>query len=53
MTIDAEIKELDKYWNELIYTVTKGSATEMREIVKFSVFDFMAYVENYMKGLKK
>ena len=53
MTIDAEIKDMDKYWNELIYTITKGSAADIRELTKFDIFDFMAYVDNYKKGLKK
>jgi hypothetical protein len=37
----------------MIYTITKGSAAEMREVVKFDIFDFFAYVENFKRGLKK
>jgi hypothetical protein len=44
---------MDKYWNELLYTVCKGDAAAMREVVKFDIFDFFAFVENFKKGNKQ
>jgi hypothetical protein len=48
-----EVKEMETYWNELIYTVCKGDPAGMREIVKFNIFDFFAFVENFWKQNKK
>jgi hypothetical protein len=43
------VEELDRYWNELIFTVCDGKATEMNELKKFDVFDFFDYIENKSK----
>jgi hypothetical protein len=44
---------MGKYWNDIIYVVCKGDATSMREITKFDIFDFFAFIENFRKGNKK
>jgi hypothetical protein len=44
-----EIKEMNKYWNDLLYMVCGKDPGKMRELVKFDVFDFFNYIENYMK----
>lgn len=50
MSIANGIKELDKYWNDLIYKMCNKDPGQMREVVKFSAFDFFGFVSNYMKG---
>jgi hypothetical protein len=45
-----DIAELDKYYNELIFTVCKGSPTEMNELKRFDVFDFFDYIDNKSKN---
>ena len=52
MTIRQETDDLNIYWNDLIYTICKGNAGEMREVVKLDIFDFFSFVEHYTKGLK-
>jgi hypothetical protein len=52
-SIGQEIEEMSKYWNELIFMVCKGDATAIREVIKFDIFDFFGFVENYRKGNKK
>jgi len=49
-SIADEIKSMDKYWNDLIYMVCGKDPGRMRELVKFDVFEFFAYVENSMKN---
>lgn len=44
-----EIKELDKYWNNLLFNITEGSASEMKTLMTFDIFDFFAYIDNKMK----
>ena len=45
-----DIADLDKYYNELIYTVCKGSPGEMNELKRFDIFDFFAYINNKNDG---
>ena len=45
-SIAEEIKDIDKFWNDFVYTICKGDPVEMREVVKFDIFDFFAFVEN-------
>jgi len=40
------VKEIDKYWNDMVFTICKGDPGQMREVVKFDIFDFFAFVEN-------
>jgi hypothetical protein len=40
---------MDKYWNELIYDLTKGNVTEMQAIKKFDIIEFYDYVNNKTK----
>jgi hypothetical protein len=40
---------LDKYWNELIFTVTDGNASEMMALKKFNIIEFFGYVDNKIK----
>lgn len=51
-SITEEIKEIDKYWSDIIFTVCKGDISNMREITKLDIYDFFGYVDNYKKGLK-
>jgi hypothetical protein len=51
-SITEEIKEIDKYWSDIIYTVCKGDISNMREIVKLDIYDFFGYVDNFKKGIK-
>ena len=37
---------MESNWNELLYSITKGDPGAMREIVKFDIFDFFAYIGN-------
>jgi hypothetical protein len=41
---------MDKYWNELIFSICKGSAVEMRELKKYDIFDFFDYIDNKSKN---
>ena len=44
------MQDVDKYWNDLIYTVCNKDPGQMREIVKMDVFEFFGFVDNFMKG---
>jgi hypothetical protein len=44
-----EIIELDTYWEDLLFRVTKGSANEINSLKKYNIFDFFAYLNNAMK----
>jgi hypothetical protein len=44
---------MDKFWNDLIYLICKGDAGSMREVQRFDIFDFFAFVENFRKENKK
>lgn len=44
-----EITELDKYWNDFIYVLTGGNASEIAALKRYDIFDFFNYVENKMK----
>jgi phosphorylcholine metabolism protein LicD len=48
-SIADEIKEMDKYWNDMVFTICKGDPGQMREVVKFDIFEFFAFVENKTK----
>jgi hypothetical protein len=48
-SIEDEIREWDKYWNDLIYTMCEGDPVQMSTVVRFDIFDFFAFVENFMK----
>jgi hypothetical protein len=41
---------MDKYWNELIYDVTKGNILEMQAIKKFDIIEFYDYINNKCNG---
>lgn len=43
------MKELDDYWNDLIFSVSGGNASEMIALRKFDIMDFFDYVDNKMK----
>lgn len=47
--IKKEVDELDRYWNELIYAVCDGKASEMNELKRFDVFEFFDYIDNKSK----
>jgi hypothetical protein len=47
--IKKELEDLDKYWNELIYAICDGKASEMNELKRFDIFDFFDYVNNKSK----
>jgi len=49
MIID-EIKEMEKYWGDLVYSVCSGNATEMASLKRFEIIDFFDYVTNKSKN---
>lgn len=49
-SIAQSVQDVDKYWNDLIYTVCNKDPGQMREIVKMDVFEFFGFVDNFMKG---
>ena len=51
--LDKDLADNENYWNELLYTVSKGDAGNMRELRKFDIFDFFAYIINYEKDGKR
>jgi len=44
-----EIEATDKYWNDLLFNITEGNASEMLALKRFDIFEFFAYVDNKMK----
>ena len=44
-----DIIESDNFWNELVYNVCKGNATEMRTLNEYDIFDFFSFIENREK----
>jgi hypothetical protein len=48
-SIIKEIEELEKYWNELLFTVTDGKASEMHALKKYDIIEFFSYVDNKIK----
>jgi len=44
------MEETDRYWNDLLFNVTEGNASEMAALKKFDIFEFFGYVENKMKN---
>jgi len=47
--IKKEVDILDKYWNDLVYTITDGNAAEMVALKRFDIIDFFDYVTNKTK----
>lgn len=43
------MEELDKYWNDLLFNVSEGNATEMAALRRFDIMEFFGYVENKMR----
>lgn len=50
--IDKEAKEMEKTWNELLFTVCKGDATQMKQVSGFDISDFFYYIDNFQKSVK-
>ena len=44
-----EVKDLDNYWNDLVFSASGGNASEMAALRKFNIIDFFDYVDNKMK----
>lgn len=44
--IKKETDELDKYWTDLIFSISGGNATEMVQLKKFDIFDLFDYIYN-------
>jgi len=44
-----QIKEDDKFWNDLIYKTCNGNVANMREIKKMDIFEFFDYIGNKRK----
>ena len=40
---------MDKYWNDLIYNICDGNASEMMALKKYDIFEFFDYIENKTK----
>ena len=40
---------LDKYWNDFIYSLCEGNASEITALKHFDIWDFFNYVENKIK----
>jgi len=47
--INKEIDELDTYWNDLLFAVCDGKASEINELKRFEIIDFFDYIENKSK----
>lgn len=45
----SEVIETNKYWNEMIFRVCDGKASEMAALRKYDIFDFFDYIENKNK----
>lgn len=41
-----QIKEDDKFFNDLLYNVCSGKVSDMREMKRLDVFEFFDYLEN-------
>jgi hypothetical protein len=37
---------MDKYWNNMIYSICDGDIDKMRKIQKLDVFEFFDYIES-------
>jgi hypothetical protein len=48
-SIDKDAKELNKYWEDFLFTLCAGNASEMTALKKYEIFEFFEYVENKMK----
>jgi len=44
-----DMREMDTYWNELIYSVCKGDVSQMKDLKKFDIMDFFDYIDNKTK----
>lgn len=40
---------MDKYWNELLFSICKGNVSDIKELKSFDIFDFFDYIENATK----
>jgi len=41
--------ELDRYWNDFIYSLCEGDAAEIAALKRYEIGDFFNYVENKIK----
>lgn len=48
--ISNEVKEIDKFWDELLYNAAGGKAEEMNALRKFNIIDFFSFLENKKKN---
>lgn len=44
-----ELKDMEKYWNDFLYVITGGNASDMMMLKRFDIFDFFNYADNKMK----
>ena len=44
---------MDKYFNDLLYSVCEGKVSEMTELKRFDVFDFFDYITNKEDGSRR
>lgn len=47
--IKKEIEDIERYWNDLIYSVCGGDVTDMAALKKYDVFDFFSYIDKKSK----
>ena len=47
--IKKEVDELDKFWNELIYNISDGNASEIIALRRFDIIDLFDYITNKTK----
>lgn len=40
---------MDKYWEDLIYSVCGGNVSDMVALKKYDIVDFFNYIENKIK----
>ena len=45
-----QLEDMDKYFNDLLYSVCEGKVSEMTELKRFDVFDFFDYITNKEDG---
>ncbi len=46
-----ELVKNEKYWNELLYNVTDGNASDIDRLCRFDVFDFFFFISNHEKRI--
>jgi hypothetical protein len=49
-SIANEIKENNRYWEDFLFTLCAGDASEMMILKRYDIFDFFEFVENKMKS---